>query len=136
MGIKINKNRNVSVLTILDDLILDTVKEFAGFINNLISQDNKFVVLDLTGITFISSRGLGAIGKAADVLRRNAGDLKIFGMNEELKRMFDICGLTRIIDIYESEEDAVLSCGDNVSSIEKRLLWSINNKAGNDGSID
>jgi len=136
MGIKLNKNKNVVVLTVLDDLILDTVQEFSGMINSLIADGNKFVVLDLTGIGFISSRGIGAVGKAADILRRNAGDIKIFGMKPEIKRMFDICGLDKIIDVYETEEDAVLSCGDNVSIVEKKLLWSITGNNDNDGQLN
>lgn len=128
MGFEINQNDNVVVLNVLDDVILDTVEEFRGIIQSLIKQKACYVILDLSGVEFISSRGLGAIGSAMDLMRKHSGDLKVFGMRPEVQTIFDICGLSQILDIYDSQEEAVLSCGDNISNVEKRLLWSIKPK--------
>ncbi len=128
MSFEINRNDNIVILTVLDDVILDTVQEFRELIHSLVDQKVVYVILDVSGIEFISSRGLGVIGYAMDVMRKSGGDLKIFGMKQEVKVIFDICGLSQIIDMYDSHDDAVLSCGDNVSNVEKRLLWSIKPK--------
>ena len=128
MGFEVNRNDNIVILTVLDDVILDTVQEFRELIHSLVDKKVMYVILDVSGIEFISSRGLGVIGYAMDVMRKNGGDLKIVGMKPEVKIIFDICGLSQIIDMYDTQDDAVLSCGDNVSNVEKRLLWSIKPK--------
>ncbi|MCD6459929.1 STAS domain-containing protein [bacterium] len=126
MSININKKDNVIILNILDDVILDTVDEFRDVILSLIKKNTLKVILNLSDVEFISSRGLGAIGYSADLLRKKGGDLKVFGIKPDVKNLFEICGLIKIIDIFHTEEEALLSCGDNVGNIEKRLLWAIN----------
>ncbi|MDX9703430.1 MAG: STAS domain-containing protein [Candidatus Auribacterota bacterium] len=128
MGFKINRNDNIVVLTVLDDVILDTIEEFRNVIHSLIEENVVYVVLDVSSVEFISSRGLGVIGYAMDAMRKHGGDLKILGMKPEVKAIFDICGLSQIIEMYDSQDDAVLSCGNAVSNVEKRLLWSIKPK--------
>ena len=128
MSFEINKDGNIVILNVLDDVILDTVQEFRDLIHSLLDEKALYVILDVSGIEFISSRGLGVIGYAMDTMRKHGGDLKIYGMKPEVKVIFDICGLSQIIDMYDSQDDAVLSCGDNVSNVEKRLLWSIKPK--------
>lgn len=128
MGINVNKKKNVVILTVLDDIILDSIQDFYNIIDEQMSLKNYFVVMDISGIDFITSRGLGAIGKAMDTLRKSGGDLKVCAMKPELKKIFDICGLSKILEIFDTEEDAVLSCGENVGNVEKQLLWSLDFK--------
>ena len=128
MTIDINKKSNVIILNILDDVILDTVDEFKRVIESLIKQNTIKVILNLSKVEFISSRGLGAVGHCADLLRKKGGDLKVFGVKPDVENLFEICGLIKIIDIFQTENDALLSCGDNVGNIEKRLLWTLNPK--------
>ncbi len=128
MGINVNKKKNVVILTVLDDIILDSIQDFYNVIDEQISLKNYFVVMDISGIEFITSRGLGAIGKVMDTLRKSGGDLKVCAMKPELKKIFDICGLSKILEIFDNQEDALLSCGENVGNIEKQLLWSLDFK--------
>lgn len=131
MGIKTTQKRNVVVLTVLDDLVLDNILEMANTIDELLSQHKHNVVLDISSIEFITSRGLGAIGKGMDMLRRNGGDLKLSGTKPALTSILDICGLSAIIDMYDDEDSAVASFGATVSAVEKRMLWSITTNGKN-----
>ncbi|MEW6535864.1 MAG: STAS domain-containing protein [Candidatus Auribacterota bacterium] len=125
MGIRVNKNDKAVILNVLDDVILDTVQEIQNEVNILIKERLCCIVMDLSAIEFITSRGLGAVGKAMDALRKQGGDLKLCGLKPEVRGIFDICGLAKIIDIYDNPGDAVNSFGASVSAVEKRLLWSI-----------
>ncbi len=128
MGIDVNKQKNVVILTVLDDIILDSIEDFYKIIDEQMALKNYFVVMDISRIDFITSRGLGAIGKAMDILRKSGGDLKVCAMKAELRKIFDICGLSKILEIFDTQDDAVLSCGKNVGNIEKQLLWSLDLK--------
>ncbi|MCP5463091.1 MAG: hypothetical protein H7A34_08030, partial [bacterium] len=66
----------------------------------------------------------------ADALRKKGGDIKLFSMRSEVKKLFDICGLSKILDICSTEEEALLCWGEQVGIIEKRLLWSIKHHDG------
>lgn len=125
MSIRVNKTEKAVILNVLDDVILDTVQEIQDEIHSLIKQKFFCIVMDLSAIEFITSRGLGAVGKAMDTLRQQGGDLKLCGLKPEVRAIFDICGLAKIIDIFDDPDDAVASFGSSVSAVEKRLLWSI-----------
>jgi anti-anti-sigma factor len=65
-------------------------------------QDSKLVVLDLTGVNYIDSSGLGAI-VGLYVSARTAGcKLKLINLNQRIKELFS---MTRLAPLFEGHED-------------------------------
>ena len=61
-----------------------------------VSKGNNFLVLDLSGLTFIDSAGLGAIIGGLRRVRSHEGDLLLVGLNDELQKVFELCELDQI----------------------------------------
>lgn len=57
------------------------------------------VELDLSEVVYIDSTGLGVFVGFYKGLQENGGYMKITGVNARLKRLFEITGLDKIIDI-------------------------------------
>ncbi|WP_172370727.1 STAS domain-containing protein [Sporosarcina jiandibaonis] len=55
--------------------------------------------LNLTDVTYIDSTGLGVFVGFYKTLKANDGYMKIIGVNDRVKRLFEITGLDEIIDI-------------------------------------
>jgi anti-sigma B factor antagonist len=55
--------------------------------------------LNLTDVTYIDSTGLGVFVGFYKTLKANDGYVKIIGVNDRIKRLFEITGLDEIIDI-------------------------------------
>lgn len=55
--------------------------------------------LNLAGVTYIDSTGLGVFVGFYKTLKANDGYLKIIGVNERVNRLFEITGLDEIIHI-------------------------------------
>jgi len=67
------------------------------------------MVLDMTEVRYISSAGLRVL---ADVLTKNrdhGGDLKLFGLNPKVLRVFQIIGFDNFFSMYNSLEEAIES---------------------------
>jgi anti-sigma B factor antagonist len=65
-------------------------------------QDSKLVVLDLTGVNYIDSSGLGAL-VGLYVSAKTAGcRLKLVNLNQRIKELFSI---TRLAPLFEGHED-------------------------------
>ncbi len=64
------------------------------------------VILSLKGVEFIDSSGLGVILGRYKVLKRYGGSLVICGITRQVKRLFDLSGLFKIITFAEDEYDA------------------------------
>ena len=60
------------------------------------------VVLDLAEMTFIDSTGLGVIVGTLKRLRERDGDLVLRAPSRSTKKVLEITGLTRIIEIIEA----------------------------------
>ncbi|HZG70350.1 MAG TPA: anti-sigma factor antagonist [Chondromyces sp.] len=65
------------------------------------------VVIDLTDVEYMDSTGLGVFVGLFKSLNANEGSLKLVGLSERLKRLFDITGLADIMNINSEVEGGV-----------------------------
>ena len=67
----------------------------------------KHVLLDCSGLDYISSAGLRVLLGAAKKLRASGGTLGMFGLNQSVREVFEISGFSTILTVYPSEAEAV-----------------------------
>ncbi len=65
------------------------------------------VVIDLSGVSYMDSTGLGVFVGLFKSLNANEGTLKLVGLSDRLKRLFDITGLADIMNINSVAEGGV-----------------------------
>jgi anti-sigma B factor antagonist len=70
-------------------------------------EANTRLVIDLGRLRFVDSSGLGAILSCLRQLTAKGGDLKLSGMQEQVRAVFELVRMHRIFDIYETREEAV-----------------------------
>ncbi len=68
---------------------------------------NMKLVLDLSRLRFIDSSGLGAFLSCLRRLSAKGGDLKLAGMSKQVRAVFELVRMNRIVDIYGTREEAV-----------------------------
>lgn len=66
----------------------------------------KDLIIDLTDLSYIDSSGLGILIGLHKQCKLNGRKLKIFGLNKQLRELFILTSLDRILNIYETFEDA------------------------------
>jgi len=91
-----------------DKLDAVNVKEFKDAAQALIHGRTK-VVLDMTGVTFVDSSGLGALISCLRELTAKKGDFRLCGMLPKVRALFELMRMHRVFSIYESRADAVAS---------------------------
>lgn len=67
---------------------------------------NKILV-DLTRLEYISSAGLGVFISYIEDLKKTATQMVLFGMQEKVMQVFEILGLSNLITIGATEEEAM-----------------------------
>jgi anti-anti-sigma factor len=67
----------------------------------------KSVVLNLGGVDFVDSGGLGVLVRIHRSLRADRGDLKICQLRDSLFKVFQVTHLHTVLEMYESEAQAV-----------------------------
>ncbi len=76
-------------------------------INELIEKGNFFLVINLEGVRYIDSTGLGVLIGALKKVKENDGAISLISTNPQIKKIFTITGLVKIFGIYRNEEEAL-----------------------------
>ncbi|RYX82945.1 anti-sigma factor antagonist [bacterium] len=65
------------------------------------------IALDLGGVSFLDSTGIGALVGAYKKTRESEGQIAFFGARPRVKRVFQIAGLWNALPFYDSRDAAL-----------------------------
>ncbi len=84
-----------------------TAPKLRSTIFPLSEKEGVNMVVDLTGVAYMDSTGLGVFVGVFKNVKAHNGQFKIIGLSERLQRLFEITGLADIIDINSQIEGGV-----------------------------
>ncbi|MDZ5460982.1 STAS domain-containing protein [Azohydromonas lata] len=93
-----------------DNLDASNVREFRDAVQALMQQHTR-VVLDMAGVKFVDSSGLGALISCLRQLNGRRGDFRLCEMSRTVRALFELMRMHRVFNIHDSREDAVASFG-------------------------
>ena len=65
------------------------------------------VVLDMEGVSFVDSTGLGSVIAALKQIRSSQGDLRLAAPNQQVRVVLELTTLDRVFPYYSSVEEAL-----------------------------
>jgi anti-sigma B factor antagonist len=77
----------------------------------LINSGHYHLVINLEGVDFLDSTGLGVLVGALKRVRSHQGSLRLVCTQERLLKIFRITGLAKVFPIYASVEEACTDAG-------------------------
>ena len=105
--------RTVSDVTVLDLKGKMTLGEgdelLKDKINSLLASGKKKLVLNLEGVPYIDSAGLGEIVRTFTTVSRQGGKLKLLNLTKRIEDLLSITKLLTVFETFESEPDAIKS---------------------------
>ena len=78
-------------------------------VNSLVNQGRKRMVLNLAGVPYIDSAGLGEIVGSYTTVSRQGGRLKLLNLTKKITDLLAITKLLTVFETFESEDEAVRS---------------------------
>jgi len=81
------------------DIDLREAGELRGVLADACSGAHRSVLIDLSGVHFIGSSGLGVLARAGDEMHDAGRTLVIRGCSPALLRAFEVTGLRRVLDV-------------------------------------
>lgn len=103
--------RTLGELTILDlkgNIVLnegDVV--LRDKINSLIQQGKTKIILNLAGVPYIDSAGLGEVVRTYSTVRRHSGNLKMLNLTKRITDLLTITKLLMVFETFDNEKEAV-----------------------------
>ena len=71
------------------------------------SDNYTKIIVDLTGLEYISSAGLGVFISYLEDMKKENIKLVIYGLKENVQEVFEILGLQHIMTIAQTKDEAV-----------------------------
>jgi len=78
-------------------------------INSLIHQGQKKLLLNLEGVPYIDSAGLGEIVRTYTTVSRQGGSLKLVNLTKRITDLLSITKLLTVFETFDSESEALKS---------------------------
>lgn len=101
---------NVTILDLKGKITLGEGDEaLKDKINSLIQQDRKRILLNLEGVPYIDSAGLGEIVRTYTTVSRQSGQLKLVNLTKRITDLLMITKLLTVFETFDSEPEALKS---------------------------
>ena len=88
-----------------------TAAELTNTMNKQVEDGHVNLVVDLTGLAFMSSAGLRSLLGAVKESRSHGGDLRIVSTNPGIDKVLKMSGFHNIAKVFTSQADAAASFG-------------------------
>lgn len=78
-------------------------------IGALLSQGHRRFVLNLRGVEYVDSAGLGELVESFTTIRSQGGMLKLLHLNDRVRLPMKLTGLLTFLEVFDGEAEAVAS---------------------------
>jgi anti-sigma B factor antagonist len=78
-------------------------------IRHLIEEGKKKILLNLAGVGYVDSSGIGELVSSYTTINREGGQLKLLKLTQKIKDLLTITKLLTVFDVYTDESEALNS---------------------------
>jgi anti-sigma B factor antagonist len=113
MQIEEKTSGEVTVIKITGDITLNQGGDILlkDKVQSLLQQGKQKLVLDLGGVSYVDSAGLGQLVQIHATTKSKGGSLRLANVTKRLKDLLVVTKLVTVFDSYDSEAEAVSSFG-------------------------
>ena len=107
--VNISEKASIPIVYVVGEVDAHTSPELNETLIALIENGKKNIIININDVGFIDSAGVGAIARSAQtLLNKHQEQFKVVCDNTQLKRIFDVSGLSgNILQFYEQETEAL-----------------------------
>jgi anti-sigma B factor antagonist len=113
MNLKLEKRRvdGVTVVSCQGRIMFgDEASALRDFLKQVLTE-TKRMVLNLSGVTYIDSGGLGTLVGFYSSARAAGADIKLTGLGQRLHDVLQITKLATVFEVFDSEQKALAALG-------------------------
>lgn len=98
----------VRILEIQEPIVdINNISEFRDILEERVRETENSVILDLSLTNYIGSVGLGMVSLISIMLQKESRGFAVVVKTDEIRRLFDISGLHKVMMVVEDLEQAV-----------------------------
>jgi anti-anti-sigma factor len=109
MEIASTQHNKVTVVSVMDNLDATTAAEARAHLGDEIEAGHTNLIIDMSGVTYLSSAGLRVILATMQQARSAGGDVRLAGAVGKIQQVIDMAGFPKIIKTFPTVEEAITS---------------------------
>jgi anti-sigma B factor antagonist len=102
LDLSAREEAGVSILAVAGEVDIYTAPSLDERLSALIAEGSYRIVVDMTGVDFLDSTGLGVMVKALKRVREHDGSLDVVVSSDRIHKVFRITGLDRVITLHDT----------------------------------
>src|SRR6185436_16317796 len=104
---KTTNGSGVAIVAIDGQLIVGNRQELKSLVQDGLDHGERKFLIDCSQTGYIDSSGLGALVSLAKKVRDLGGELRIAGLNEDLRSLFELTKLDTLFHISPTADEAL-----------------------------
>jgi anti-sigma B factor antagonist len=101
-------DNSLTLLTLSGTIETTNASGLEETLSRIINERCYRIVVDLSGVKYISSAGWGIFISEIKRIRRNGGDIKLASMTPEVREVFELLEFNSILKPFNDKESAVM----------------------------
>jgi len=107
MGFSVTREDDICVVDVEGQLIVGNRQELKQRVLDQLDQGDRTFVIDFARTGYIDSSGLGVLVSLSKKIREQGGDLRLAGLNEDLRTLFELTKLDTLFTITDTRAEAL-----------------------------
>jgi anti-sigma B factor antagonist len=106
---QIKDQSGVAVLQVEGQLVVGNRQELKDLVQAALDRGERRLLIDFSRTGYIDSSGLGARVSISKRIREAGGELRLSGLNEDLRSLFELTKLDTLFSIADTPQQALAS---------------------------
>lgn len=110
MDLKTTEENGVTILTLKGDLVIgEPESTFKKTVTRLLEEGKIRLIVDLKGVGFLDSSGLGALVRALTNSQKEGGQTKLVHAGPQIRKLLEMTKLDSVFELHDDLPTAVSS---------------------------
>ena len=100
------EDHGFTVIAVSGEIDVYTAPKLRERLIGLVEAGSYQLIVDMEGVEFLDSTGLGVLVGALKRVRSNDGELSLVCTQPRIRKVFEVTGLTKVFTLHDTVEDA------------------------------
>ncbi|WP_025273376.1 STAS domain-containing protein [Haloglycomyces albus] len=102
LGLSLSTSGSYAVVAVNGEIDMYTAPQLRDAVNDTVTKGYTNIAVDLSGVDFCDSTGLGVLVGARRNLTRRGGHLVVVAANSRIEKLLQLTGLNVVLDVRET----------------------------------